>query len=129
MQQLQFQDKYPIRQTRIEKSQTSAANAVAVIDRLKQQVDADSRTAFIGLFDHMGHTRNLNGEIAADIIDARHIVFCFGIKLPNAEVMAVRPRSIGVTEYADHFVINFLEPPMPMATEAMEGWVAALRDQ
>jgi hypothetical protein len=43
--------------------------------------------------------------------------------------MAVRPRSIGVTEYADRFVINFLEPPMPPATEAMEAWVRGLRDR
>lgn len=129
MEQRQFQDKYPIRETRIEKTQTTAATAVAVIDRLKQNIDSDERTAFIGLFDHMSHTKSLQGEIADGIIDARHIVFCFGIKLPNAQVMAVRPRSIGVTEFEDHFVINFLEPPMPMATEAMESWVEALGDR
>jgi len=129
MQQMQFQNKYPIRETRIEKTETTAANAVAIIDRLKQNVDQDERTAFIGLFDHMSHTKSLQGEIADEIIDARHIVFCFGIKLPNAQVMAVRPRSIGVTEFDDHFVINFLEPPMPMATEAMESWVEELRDR
>jgi len=85
---------------------------------------------YIGEFDHYAHTSSLpDGEIAEDIIAARNIIFCFGIKLPEPTVMAVRPRSIGVTEYKDRFVINFLEPPMPMATEAMENWVKSLKDR
>jgi hypothetical protein len=40
--------------------------------------------------------------------------------------MAVRPRSIGVVEKADRFVVPFLEAPMPLANAAMEGWVKAL---
>jgi hypothetical protein len=39
--------------------------------------------------------------------------------------MAVRPRSIGVVEKADRFVITFLEAPMPLANAAMDGWVKA----
>jgi hypothetical protein len=50
------------------------------------------------------------------------------MKLPNAAVMSVRPRSIGVTETKDGYVINFLEPPMPVATEAMEKWVKSVAD-
>jgi hypothetical protein len=45
----------------------------------------------------------------------------------NAHVMTVRPRSIGVTEFADKFVLAFLEPPMPVATEAMVTWVKSLQ--
>lgn len=66
------------------------------------------------------------GEIAEDILAAQHIVFCFGTHLPNAHVMAVRPRSIGVVEKADCFVISFLEAPMPLANNAMEAWVKAI---
>ena len=82
---------------------------------------------FIAHFDHLAHTQSIDGDINPDILSAQHIIFCFGMKLPNASVMAVRPRSIGVVELADAFVINFMEPPMPVATQAMIGWVKALQ--
>ncbi|MFW6323361.1 MAG: DUF6858 family protein [Guyparkeria sp.] len=128
MEQTHFNEKYPVYEARIDKNETTAKSTAEVIERLKAAVEADERTKFIGTFDHLAHTRDLGGEVADGIIGAAHVVFCFGIKLPNARVMAVRPRSIGVTEFDDHFIVNFLEPPMPMATEAMEGWVKALRD-
>ncbi len=130
MQQTHFNEKYPVYELVLNKQETTAQSAAEVIARLKAQITANPNAAFIGLFDHYAHTAALpEGEIAPDILAAQHIIFCFGIKLPNPRVMAVRPRSIGVTEFADQFVINFLEPPMPIATQAMEGWVMALRDR
>ena len=128
MQQTHFNEKYPIYEARIEKSETTATTCSEVLERLKADVAADERTKFIGEFDHVAHTRDIGGDVAEGILAAGHVVFCFGMKLPNARVMAVRPRSIAVTEFDDHFVVNFLEPPVPVATEAMEGWVKALRD-
>ncbi|MGM0516710.1 MAG: DUF6858 family protein [Pseudomonadota bacterium] len=128
MEQTHFDEKYPVYEARIEKNETSAKSCNEVLERLKAAVESDKRTKFIGEFDHLAHTRNIGGEIAEGILAAGHVVFCFGMKLPNARVMAVRPRSIGVTEFDDHFIVNFLEPPMPVATEAMENWVKALRD-
>ncbi len=46
--------------------------------------------------------------------------------LPSADPMSVRPRSIGVTEFADKFVVNFMEAPNPIANEAMDSWVKIL---
>lgn len=128
MEQTHFNEKYPVYEARIEKNETTARSCRDVIERLKADIEADKRTKFIGEFDHIAHTRDIGGDIAEGILAAQHVVFCFGLKLPNARVMAVRPRSIGVTEFDDHFIVNFLEPPMPMATEAMEAWVKALRD-
>lgn len=35
-------------------------------------------------FDHYAHTRSLpEGEFAEGIHAAKHIIFCFGLKLPN----------------------------------------------
>src|SRR5690554_4899904 len=94
------------------------------------QVEADSRACFIATFDHLAHTRSLpEGEISPDILAAMNLVFCFGIKLPSPQVMAVRPRSIGVTELADRFVINFMEAPMPVANNAMEEWARSVRNR
>jgi hypothetical protein len=43
--------------------------------------------------------------------------------------MATRPKSIGVVELADRFVITFLEAPMPMANSIMESWVMSIGDR
>ena len=43
--------------------------------------------------------------------------------------MAVRPRSIGVVDQGDRFVISFLEAPMRLANNAMDAWVKAIADK
>lgn len=122
-------EKYPIFELDLPKSETSFKDVDAIIAYLKAKIDAHPVAAFIGIFDHYAHTKALpEGQVAENIKDAKLIVFCFGTALPNPHVMAVRPRSIGVADLGDKFVINFLEPPMPVATQAMEAWVKGLRD-
>ena len=48
--------------------------------------------------------------------------------LPSPAIMAVRPRSIGVAETDNGFVITFLEAPAPQINDKMEGWVKELAD-
>lgn len=129
MQQKLFMEKYPIFELRLDKAETTFTSANDILDYLMTQVEAHPKARFIGQFDHVAHTLSINGEIADGIIAAGHVVFCFGTKLPNAQVMAVRPRSIGVTEFTDHFVLNFMEPPMPVATEAMQAWVTSVKNR
>ncbi len=130
MKQSTLQEKYPIYTLELEKSETTFAGVDAILDCLKAQIDAHPVATFIATFDHYAHTQGLaEGEIAPEILDAKLIVFCFGSKLPAPGVMAVRPRSIGVTELADRFVINFLEAPMPLANDAMESWAKSLRNR
>ncbi len=129
MKQTTLLEKYPVFELELDKGETTYRTAQEVIDALKVMINDHPLVSYIGEFDHYAHTRNLaSGEIAPEIKDARLVVFCFGVKLPNPHVLAVRPRSIGVADMGDRFVINFLEPPMPVATEAMEGWVKALRN-
>jgi len=127
MQQKIFMEKYPIFELTLNKDEAQLTTAQEVIAYLKQQVESHPIAKLIGEFDHLTHTQSINGEIADGILAAQHLVFCFGTKLPNAQVMAVRPRSIGVTEFADRLVITFMEPPMPVATEAMTKWVLSLK--
>ena len=56
------------------------------------------------------------------------MIFCFGHALPNAEVLAVRPRSIGIADLGDHFVVSFMDAPMKPANDAMLSWALALRN-
>ena len=67
-----------------------------------------------------------DGEIAANIRAAKHLVFCFGLKLPNPLAMAPRPRSIGVCELDDRFSVVFLEAPNPAMNVTMQEWVREL---
>ncbi len=81
---------------------------------------------YIGMFDHYEHTRNIDGEIADNIIGAINIMFCFGKKLPDPRMLSVRPRSIGVCETDMDFTISFMEAPNPDLTKVMIQWVDEL---
>jgi hypothetical protein len=127
MKQTMLQEKYPVFSLDLPKTETKYQNCDEIIAYLKTKVDEHDIATYIADFDHYAHTSSLeDGVLEEGLIAARNIVFCFGIALPKAVMMAVRPRSIGVAEYADHFVISFLEAPMPMANQAMESWAKSL---
>ncbi|HGG63046.1 MAG TPA: hypothetical protein ENK34_00610, partial [Rhodobacteraceae bacterium] len=125
MKQSLLMEKYPTFDLQIGKDETSLTSVDEILAALKVNIDAHPKVAYIGIFDHLSHTKSIDGDIAPEIKDAKNILFCFGVKLPNPRVLAVRPRSIGVTDMGDHFHISFMEPPMPMATDAMEDWCKA----
>ena len=82
------------------------------------------------IFDHYAHTCQLpDGHVGEGIRAAKNVIFCFGLALPSPEVLAVRPRSIGVAETDHGFVISFMEAPMPIANAAMEDWANGLREE
>lgn len=60
------------------------------------------------------------------ILAAKNVIFCLGIALPNPYLLADRPRSIGVAETNQGFLITFLEAPMPVVNVAMEDWALGL---
>jgi hypothetical protein len=127
MKQMLLQEKFPIFKLEVDKSETVFKSAQELTNYFKQLIDDNKVTRFVGEFDHYSHTRGLlEGEIADDIIDARNIVFCFGTKLPRPEMLAVRPRSIGIAETENGFVISFMEAPMAIANDTMEAWVKSV---
>ncbi len=129
MKQSLLMEKYPVFEMELGKNETTLQGVDAIIAHFKAKIDANPLVAYIGTFDHLAHTRSLPGsEVAPNILAAKLIVFCFGVKLPNPHVMALRPRSIGVADLGDKFVVNFMEPPMPVATQAMEAWAKELRN-
>jgi hypothetical protein len=123
MKQITVMEKYPVFTIEINKNETSYKNVDEILAYFKSQIEAHPIATYIGEFDHYSHTKNLEvGEISEDIKDAKNIICCFGKMLPKPEVLAVRPRAIGVAEMADSFVISFLEAPNPDANTAMESW-------
>lgn len=128
MKQMLLQEKYPVFMLELGKDETSCRSVDDVAARIKAAIAADGRVAWITEFDHYAHTQRVGGSIAPEIKAAKNLVFCFGLQLPNPQVLAVRPRSIGIADCGDRFVVNFLEAPMKPANEAMEAWVKSLRD-
>lgn len=129
MKQTLLQEKYPIFIAEIGKSETRCRSVDEVVGYLKEKIALNPKVQFIGVFDHYAHTKRIEGEINPDIKAAVDVIFCFGIALPNPQVLAVRPRSIGVADMGSMFVVSFLEAPMKAANEAMETWVKGLRNK
>lgn len=129
MKQTLLQEKYPIYVAEIDKAETQCQNVDEIVSYLKDKIAANPKVQFIGVFDHYAHTRRIEGEINPDIKAAVDVIFCFGFALPNAQVLAVRPRSIGVADMGNKFVVSFMEAPMKPANEAMEGWAKGLRNK
>jgi len=126
MQQKMFKEKYPIFALEFTKEESKFDSVPAILDYLHAQVEADPKACNIARFDHFSHTKSINGEIGEGIVDAQNIILCFGFQLPSADPVAVRPRSIGVTDMGDRFIVNFMEAPNPVANDTMESWVKSL---
>ena len=129
MKQTLLQEKYPVYVAEIDKAETSCQSVDEVVSYLKDKIAANPKVQFIGVFDHYAHTKRIEGEINPDIKAAVDVIFCFGFALPNPQVLAVRPRSIGVADMGSKFVVSFMEAPMKPANEAMEAWAKGLRDK
>lgn len=126
MEQKMALGKYPIFTKEISKSDIKYSDVADIINYFKSKIDENPMVAFIGIFDHYTHTKNIGGSIPAEMKDIHNIIFCFGPQVPNTDIVAVRPRSIGVIELESSFVINFMEAPGAMPNQAMMQWVAGL---
>jgi len=127
MQKQLFKDKYPIFKTTINKSELPYTSIDEIFSFLKEEILIHPVATYIGEFDHYAHTSCLaENSIDSSIKNAKNILFCFGKELLVPEVLAVRPRSIGIAEMEDKFVISFMEAPNPAANESMQKWVKSL---
>jgi hypothetical protein len=127
MKQMLLQEKYPVFVLELDKKETKYGSVDEIVVYLKEKIAENAKVQFLGVFDHLAHTRRIGGEIMPGMQAAVDVLFCFGLALPNPLVLAVRPRSIGVADLGDKFVLSFMEAPMAPANEAMEAWVRGLR--
>jgi len=127
MKQITVLEKYPVFTLEINKNTTGYQNIDEIFTYIKKQIAAHPIATYIGEFDHYAHTSGLaEGKIAEEILDAKNIICCFGKVLPKPEVLAVRPRAIGVAEMKESFVVSFMEAPNPDANAAMVKWVEGI---
>jgi len=128
MKQTLLQEKYPVFVAEVSKAETTVQTVEAMVDYYKACIATNPKVQFIGVFDHLAHTKRIGGPICEGLVGAVDIIFCFGFAIPNPQMLAVRPRSIGVADMGDKFVVSFMEAPMQPANEAMEKWTLALRN-
>jgi len=122
-------EKYPVYTIEIDKDKTTFQNIDEIFRYLREKIEGHPIATYIGEFDHYAHTNALDaGEVSEDIKAAKNLVCCFGKVLPKPEVLAVRPRSIGVADMGSHFTISFMEAPNPDANKAMESWVKGIEN-
>jgi len=130
MKQITVMEKYPVFTLEVSKDETSYESVDEILAHFREKIDLHPVATYIGIFDHYAHTMSLDeGKVADEIKAAKNIICCFGKSLPKPEVMAVRPRSIGIAEMEDRFVVSFLEAPNPEANDAMENWVKEIANK
>jgi hypothetical protein len=123
-----FMDKYPIYTLSLQKSEITYTNVAQIVAYFQAKIEAHPIAKFIAVFDHYMHTKSLNGDIMEGLKDAQNIIFCFGSAIPTTKIVAVRPRSIGVCELENSFIIEFIEAPKEEMHILMETWTKGLAD-
>jgi len=120
-------EKYPVYSLELLKSEVEVKNVPEILEYFKAKIQAHPIAKFIAIFDHYTHTKGLDGDMMTGLIDAQNVVFCFGPVIPNTQILAVRPRSIGICEFEDKFTIDFLEAPKEQLSQLMETWAKGLK--
>jgi len=130
MEKCQFKEIYPIYVKELSKNEIAIETLDDLCRYFNNQIGKHPFAKYILTFDNYAHTSALNGgTIGGNIIGAKVVLFCFGKKLLDPKIVAVRPRAIGLCETETHFVISFLEVPNPSLTETMIKWVHDLTVQ
>jgi hypothetical protein len=130
LRQTLLREGHPIYSLELSREETSYRSVDEIVDYFRRRIDAHRYARFIAVFDHYAHTRAFpEGIIGDGIRAAKNVVFCFGITLPDPHTLALRPRSVGIAETDQGFLVTFMEAPMPLANAAMEDWAKGLRTQ
>ena len=122
-----FMDKYPVYTLELLKTELKQTSVKEIVEYFVEKIEAHPIAKNIAVFDHYTHTKELGGEIAAEIKDAQNVVFCFGAAIPNTKILAARPRSIGIAELEDKFIVEFIEAPNEKLHDLMEQWTKSLK--
>ena len=116
-------EKYLVNTKSIPKNRTIFTSVDEIEVFLKGKIEEHKIATYISTFDHYAHTKKIGGMIPGDIKASINILCCFGMAIPNAEFMAIKPMSIAVVEKPDSFIFSFIEAPAPSVQEAMENWI------
>jgi hypothetical protein len=128
MEKISLMDKYPVYSLNLKKDELTLKSVDEIIAFFKAKIQAHPFATYIAVFDHYAHTKSIEEHILDEkILAAKNLIFCFGKQLPNAKMLAVRPRSLGVIEFDESFEINFLEVPNEQLQKVTAEWVESLK--
>lgn len=121
---IKLKDLYPVYVRNIPSKEYSIDS---IIEILQGNIKNHPFAQFIAVFDHYALTSSIEGHVLSeDILGAKDLIFCFGKELPVPEMLAIRPRSIGIAKTKDGFTLSFMQAPNEQATQSMIDWVEAL---
>ena len=121
-------EKYPIFSLNIQKDETNFKSVDEIIEHLKALVISHPIATYITIFDHYTHTKELeDSQMMEGLQDAKNLLFCFGKQIPTTKVLAVRPRSIAVSEFCDSFTIDCMEAPNEQLHNVMTTWIKSIK--
>jgi len=116
---------YPVQSIELGKP-CGLADADAVVEILLRCIEDHPKARLITIFDYLQHIWELGGEIPDGFIAVRNIVFCLDSGLDAPELVALRPRAIGVTEFEDRFVVSYMESPLAEYNATLATWLSGL---
>lgn len=122
-----FKETYPIWTLELNKNEIKQTNVPEIIEYFKEKIESHPIAKILSIFEQYDHVKSVNGDINPEIINMQNIIFCFGSKIPNSKVAALRPRSIAICELKDKYVIEFLEAPNEQNNVLMEEWAKSLK--
>lgn len=121
-------ESYPMLVYELRKDETRLSSVDQIIAFLRGCIEEHRWSLAIAEFDHYAHTRSLDaGQVDGEILAAKNIIFCFGLTLADPGALGLRPRSIGVCELLDRFVLSYMQAPMPVANTVIRDWLESLR--
>jgi hypothetical protein len=124
-----FKDKHPINSLIVNKSETTFKDANEIANFFENKINNHPVAKYISTFDNYSHTSSMNGEIASDIKAALVVIFCFGKAIPSPKILAVRPRTFGISELENSFSIDFMDAPNDELTQIMTNWAKELKNK
>jgi len=124
-----FKDKYSINTLFISKNETTLSNAKEIANFFEEKITVHPVAKYISTFDNYEHTSSMNGEIQEGIKAALVVMFCFGKAIPTPKILAIRPRTFGITELEDSFSIDFMDAPSDDLTNIMANWTKELKNK
>ncbi len=123
-----FKDKYPVWRLELKKSEIRETSLEEIIDYFKKEIENHSFAEYIAFFDHYEHIKSINGTIIPEVLDMQNIIFCFGPDILDTQIAAVRPRSIGVCQLKNSYIIEFMQAPSDKANDTMIEWTKTLEN-
>jgi hypothetical protein len=121
---------YLVNTKEILKTNTTFTSVNAIESYLKAEIEKHPIAKYIATFDHYAHTASLEGGlIPENIKSAKNVLCCFGMAIPNAVFVGIKPMSIGIVESLNSFVFSFIEAPAPSAQQAMTQWIKAIENK